>query len=114
MKNQKFISVLFVVAAVLMTTTLLGAEKDRFEVWELNVDPSPYEVYKCMDCGYLYFPIIGDEQNGVPSRTPFNELPDDWVCPNCGCSKEHFVLIIENKANAIAPVAKGIEFLQDE
>ena len=46
--------------------------------------------YECNVCGYIYDPAVGDPSNGVPAGTPFAELPDDWVCPECGVSKEDF------------------------
>ncbi len=46
--------------------------------------------YVCSVCGYVYDPAVGDEENGVPSGTPFESLPEDWVCPVCGASKDQF------------------------
>lgn len=46
--------------------------------------------YKCLMCGYVYDPVIGDPRNGVPGGTPFAELPHDWVCPVCGVGKYEF------------------------
>ena len=50
------------------------------------------DKYRCkyIICGYVYDPIIGDPDNGVPPGTAFEDLPDDWVCPKCGASKEMF------------------------
>ena len=47
--------------------------------------------YVCMICGYVYDPAAGDPDNGVPQRTAFEDLPDDWVCPQCGASKDKFM-----------------------
>ncbi len=46
--------------------------------------------YVCQLCGYVYDPSAGDPENNVPPGTPFEKLPDDWVCPVCGASKEEF------------------------
>ena len=46
--------------------------------------------YKCTVCGYIYDPELGDPDNGVAPGTPFEELPDDWVCPVCGVGKSEF------------------------
>ena len=46
--------------------------------------------YKCSVCGYVYDPELGDPDGGVKPRTPFEELPDDWVCPVCGADKSEF------------------------
>jgi rubredoxin len=41
-------------------------------------------------CGYVYDPAEGDYENGIEAGTPFEKLPDDWVCPKCGAEKEFF------------------------
>ena len=46
--------------------------------------------YVCQVCGYVYDPAAGDPDNGVPAGTAFEKLPDDWVCPVCGASKDQF------------------------
>lgn len=48
------------------------------------------EKYKCTVCGYVYDPAVGDPDNGVQPNTPFGEVPDDWVCPVCGASRDQF------------------------
>ena len=37
--------------------------------------------YECEVCGYVYDPEIGDPDNGIAAGTPFEDLPEDWVCP---------------------------------
>ncbi len=46
--------------------------------------------YVCGVCGYEYDPVVGDPDNGVPAGTAFESIPDDWVCPICGVSKDQF------------------------
>ena len=46
--------------------------------------------YKCTVCGYIYEPEKGDPESGVNPGTPFEDLPDDWVCPVCGVGKDDF------------------------
>jgi len=45
---------------------------------------------RCRACSYVYVPAFGDPSAGVPAGTPFEQLPDDWVCPDCGVSKAQF------------------------
>jgi len=47
-------------------------------------------MYKCSICGYLYNPEDGDPAHGIDPNTHFEEIPDTWVCPICGVTKEHF------------------------
>jgi rubredoxin len=46
--------------------------------------------YICSVCGYEYDPEVGDPDNAIEPGTPFEELPEDWVCPVCGADKEEF------------------------
>ncbi len=46
--------------------------------------------YKCSICGYVYDPSTGDENADIPAGTSFEDLPEDWVCPICGASKDQF------------------------
>jgi len=48
------------------------------------------DKWKCTICEYVYDPEKGEPDNGVKPGTPFEELPDDWVCPVCGAPKELF------------------------
>ena len=42
--------------------------------------------YQCIVCGYIYDPK--ENQN-----IAFHDLPDTWVCPECGVGKDQFELI---------------------
>jgi rubredoxin len=46
--------------------------------------------YRCLMCGYIYDPDKGDPDTGVAPGTSFEELPDGWVCPDCGAGKDEF------------------------
>ncbi len=46
--------------------------------------------YECTVCGYIYDPEKGDPDRNVPPGTPFEQLPVDWVCPDCGATKDMF------------------------
>ena len=46
--------------------------------------------YQCDLCTYVYDPATGDPGNGVEPGTAFEDLPDDWVCPDCGAEKTDF------------------------
>ena len=46
--------------------------------------------YECTVCGYIYDPAQGDAVGGIKPGTPFEDIPDDWVCPICGASKSDF------------------------
>ena len=46
--------------------------------------------YVCDVCGYIYDPAKGDPDNGVKPGTAWEDVPANWVCPDCGASKKEF------------------------
>jgi rubredoxin len=46
--------------------------------------------WHCTICGHIYDPAEGDPDTGVPPGTPFENLPESWVCPDCGATKADF------------------------
>ena len=51
------------------------------------------QKYVCTVCGYVYDPEQGDPDGGIAPGTPFEDLPEDWVCPVSGAGKEDFELL---------------------
>jgi len=49
--------------------------------------------WMCGPCGFIYDESAGLPEEGIPAATRFEDIPDDWVCPDCGLSKLDFVLI---------------------
>lgn len=50
------------------------------------------DKYVCDVCGYVYDPEKGDPESDVAPGTAFKDLPEDWVCPECGAAKDQFSL----------------------
>ena len=48
------------------------------------------DKWECIVCGYVYDPKKGDPDNGVQPNTRFEDIPNDWVCPVCGATKDQF------------------------
>jgi flavin reductase (DIM6/NTAB) family NADH-FMN oxidoreductase RutF/rubredoxin len=68
-----------------------GAPTYREEKSKLKKErKSDMQRYVCSVCGYIYDPAVGDTDNGIAAGTPFERLPDNWVCPVCGAGKEQF------------------------
>jgi flavin reductase (DIM6/NTAB) family NADH-FMN oxidoreductase RutF/rubredoxin len=51
--------------------------------------------YRCTVCGYIYDPELGDPDGDIKPGTPFEDIPDTWVCPVCGASKDQFEKVEE-------------------
>ncbi len=48
------------------------------------------QKYVCDLCGYVYDPAKGDPDNGVEPGTSWEDIPSDWLCPECGAGKDQF------------------------
>lgn len=46
--------------------------------------------WQCAVCQYIYDPAVGDMEHGIAPGTAFEDLPDEWVCPECGAGKDSF------------------------
>ncbi len=46
--------------------------------------------HECENCGYNYDPDMGDSEGDIEPGTPFEEIPEGWVCPVCGAAKSQF------------------------
>ncbi len=51
--------------------------------------------YICDICGLIYDEKSGLPDEGIPPGTRFEDIPDDWVCPDCGATKDAFILLVE-------------------
>jgi rubredoxin len=45
---------------------------------------------RCSLCEYVYDPAVGIPEDGIAAGTSFEQLPENWVCPVCGASKDVF------------------------
>lgn len=57
---------------------------------EIQLGRSAVKKWECSVCGYIYDPAEGDSDAGIDPGTPFEDLPDDWICPVCGVGKDQF------------------------
>jgi rubredoxin len=48
------------------------------------------EKWICTLCGYVYDPKNGDPEEGIEPGTAWEDVPEDWVCPECGATKDDF------------------------
>lgn len=39
--------------------------------------------WRCPDCGHVYDEAEGHPREGFPPGTKWEEVPDDWPCPDC-------------------------------
>jgi rubredoxin len=46
--------------------------------------------YVCSVCGFVYDEAKGIPEAGIAQGTKWEELPEDWICPLCGATKDEF------------------------
>ena len=59
----------------------------------------------CLGCGFSYDEALGLPEHGVPPGTRWKDIPDDWVCPDCGTPKELFEMVVVGYAEGGAQLA---------
>ena len=52
---------------------------------------TPEMHMQCKVCWFVYDPEEGLPEFGIEPGTPFNDLPEDWTCPECGHPKASFI-----------------------
>lgn len=54
-----------------------------------------YKKYRCLVCDFIYDEELGWEEDGIAAGTRWEDIPDDWYCPDCGVGKEDFELMTD-------------------
>lgn len=51
------------------------------------------KTWICAVCGFVYDEIQGWPSEGIPPGTRWEDVPEDWKCPECGTSKSAFSMV---------------------
>ncbi|MGW2186413.1 rubredoxin [Streptomyces sp. NPDC001667] len=49
-------------------------------------------AWMCLVCGWVYYEALGLPEEGIAPGTRWEDVPADWKCPDCGTTKEDFVM----------------------
>ena len=49
--------------------------------------------WECVVCDFVYDEAMGLPAEGIAPGTPWEDVPDDWMCPDCGVTKASFVMV---------------------
>ncbi|MEM1112551.1 MAG: FAD-dependent oxidoreductase [Pseudomonadota bacterium] len=52
--------------------------------------------WECIVCGLVYDEKEGWPDDGIAPGTKWEDVPEDWLCPDCGVGKEDFELLEES------------------
>ena len=53
----------------------------------------PYKKYLCLLCGFIYDEEYGWPDDGIAAGTRWEDVSEDWLCPDCGATKEDFEMV---------------------
>ena len=48
--------------------------------------------WKCTVCDFIYDEAAGIPDEGIPAGTKWEDVPDDWLCPDCSVGKSDFIM----------------------
>lgn len=51
------------------------------------------KTWMCRQCGWTYDETRGDPAAGIAPGTSWEDVPDDWACPDCGSQKADFDMV---------------------
>jgi rubredoxin len=52
-----------------------------------------HKLFRCIQCGFEYDEALGWPEDGIPPGTRWEDIPDDWSCPDCGAAKADFEMV---------------------
>jgi len=51
------------------------------------------KIWECIVCGFIYEEAKGLPEEGIAPGTRWEDISDDWACPDCGMSKSSFEMV---------------------
>ena len=54
---------------------------------------SEFRKWECVVCGLIYDEAQGWPDSGIAAGTKWEDVPEDWECPDCGVGKDDFQLM---------------------
>ncbi len=52
-----------------------------------------YKKYVCLLCGFIYDEEQGWPEDGIAPGTLWQDVSEDWFCPECGARKADFEMV---------------------
>ena len=65
-----------------------------------------YQIWECLICGFIYDESLGMPEDNIAPGTRWEDIPDDWLCPDCGVGKQDFEMIEVKKVSVANSVAQ--------
>ena len=98
------------VAATSTSVTSTTTASDEIAPVSIPHDGEPYKVWECIVCGWEYDEALGWPEDGIAPGTRWEDVPEDWVCPECGVGKLDFEMVAVSEHEPDAPaIGEAIE-----
>jgi rubredoxin len=49
--------------------------------------------WQCEVCGFIYDEAAGMPEDNIAPGTRWEDVPEDWTCPDCGAPKSDFIMV---------------------
>lgn len=51
------------------------------------------KIWRCVICDFIYDEATGIPEEDIPPGTRWEDVPDDWICPDCYIGKSDFEMV---------------------
>ena len=58
-----------------------------------NYNSTTMKKLQCLVCGWVYDEVLGAPEDGIAAGTRWEDVPEDWTCPDCGAPKSDFEML---------------------
>jgi rubredoxin len=72
---------------------------------ETEMLDEPMKRLMCLGCGFSYDEALGLPEHGLAPGTRWADVPEDWVCPDCGTPKHMFEMVVIGYASGGTDIA---------
>jgi rubredoxin len=52
-----------------------------------------FKRWRCQNCTFTYDEAQGLPNEGLAPGTRWQDIPEDWLCPDCGSTKDDFEMV---------------------
>ena len=64
-----------------------------------------HKIWECLVCGFIYDESLGMPEDNIAPGTAWDDIPDDWLCPDCGVGKVDFEMVEVKRSAATVQAA---------
>ena len=62
--------------------------------YNINImEEKKFKQWQCTICAFIYNEEEGWPEDGIAPGTRWEDIPENWVCPDCGAKKSDFNMV---------------------